>query len=63
MKPTLYKILPPVDGVYLVNSKNNEPPVKCLVKDGRAYDDGGEVLNFDCYWEYVGAVTTWPENA
>ena len=63
MKPTLYKILPPVDGVYLVNSKNSEPPVKCLVKDGRAYDDGGEVLNFDCYWEYVGAVTTGPENA
>lgn len=59
----LYKHNPPIDGVYLVCSKHQEPPTPYLVKGGKCFDQDGEVLNIDCYWQYVGAVEYWGQYA
>ncbi len=60
MKPTLYKTHPPIDGVYMVSTKQDEQPQPYLFKKGRTYDRAGnEVFNIDCYWRYVSGVSTW----
>jgi len=64
MSAVLYKTHPPIDGVYMVSTKQGERPAPYLFTQGRTYDQAGdEVVNIDCYWRYVSGVNTWVSHA